>query len=220
VLWDSIFPGQEKRDLEVIGRAYGKILEQLSVEQLDRACTKALERCRFFPLPSELLELAGEPAMQSIELEAHKAWQSFLEDVEHWATSRNAAGEPLAAEPKIIARRAPDDDCPDCAGMGWVKVDPSEPARGVVRCRCTNPGPESVPELTPATLYALRQLGGYAVVAEQIHGERAAWLQKEFIAAHIYFSRTSGLEHLPVGKSDAALLAEIEDKTGIRLLKR
>lgn len=216
VLWDSIFPNQEKRDLEVISAAYQKILEPLSVEQLEWACTKALERCRWFPLPAELVELAAEPAVQSLELEGERAWQELLWDFDKWGGYRDAEGQPLKGV-QAIPTKPPRQDCELCTGMGWC---PAEGTNRVKRCPCTEPRQERAPELPAATLHALRTLGGYCAVAEEINNARASYLHKQFLEAYLYHRKTSGLHHLPAAKSDAALLSEIEGKAGIRVLER
>ena len=217
-LWDSIFVGQEKRDLELIAASYARILAPLSLQQLARACSLVLARCRFFPVPVEILELVGEGVAQGLELEAHSAWQALLIDIENWSVGRDAHGKPLPKK-KIIRANPPSETCPNCAGIGWAYDDQENRAKSVHRCVCTGPRTESVPELPPATLYALSCVGGYRNVRENANGERGSWIQREFITGWLYFQKSGGLEH-PVGKSDAALLGEIERKSGIKLLER
>jgi hypothetical protein len=218
-VWDSIFPGADKRDLELIAVAYAKVLGRVSPEQLARACSLVLERSRFFPTPAEILELAGEPLVQGLELEAQRAWVGLLDDVEEWASYRDAKGEPLPRK-RTIRTKPASPDCSQCEGTEWAHVDPRDRAQGVFPCPCTGPRQEGSPQLPSATLYALSRLGGYRALSEDLYGERASWLQREFVAAYVYFQKTGGLKHLPAAKTDAALLGEIERKSGIRLLKR
>ncbi|MGA2076709.1 MAG: hypothetical protein ABSH52_24745 [Terriglobia bacterium] len=216
-IWDAIFPGQERRDLELIGRAYALALEGLSPEQLALACRKVMERARFFPTVAEILELAGEPLVQSLELGAARAWESLLLDFDEWGPDRTSTGQPLRKEKIVLSRRA-QTDCKLCGGTDWCSVE-QDGVHWMKPCPCTEPRKELVPQLPEATLYALRTLGSYGAVREEVGGPRASFLHKQFVQEYVYYLRTSRLRHLPAAKSDAALLAEIEQKAGLRLLK-
>jgi hypothetical protein len=218
-LWHSVFPNGEKRDLEVMLVAYAKVLAPLSAEQLARACSLVLERSRFFPTPAEILELVSEPVIQGLELEAESAYEVLLRDFEEWADYRNAKGEPLK-KPRIVWSKEPCESCPQCGGTAWCRVDEEDRSNVVRPCPCADPREGCAPHLPAATLYALRRLGGYRAVSEEVSGQKVtSWIHKQFIDAYLYYRKTGGLAHLPAAKTDAALLNAIVEKAGVRLLK-
>jgi hypothetical protein len=215
-LWDAIYPGQERRDLELITASYQKQFERLSPEQLEFACAKTFERLKFFPTPAEIFEFACELETQGLELEAARAWQTVLHDFREWGRCRDSHGKPLPG--RTMATRRPRKDCPHCDGTGFAQLDPNDSQRRHGRCVCTVPAFRRAPELPAATTYALDRLGSYETVARGAGGDQARFLQKDFVEAWLYFRRTDSLEHLPAGKTDAALLKSIEHKAGRPLL--
>ena len=217
-LWDSIFPGQERRDLELIAAAYGRILSKLSPERLEEACAKVLERSKFFPPPSEILELAGEAVVAGVELEAQQAWIDLVEDFERWGDDRDDQARPVGGK-RVVGQRPAKSDCPECQGTGWSPIEVEGRGRCVRRCECTQPITQSPPELPAATLYALKRVGGYHTLREEANTSKGAWLRRDFIDSYVYCRKTNGLQHLPPAKTDAALLAEVQQQTGSKLLK-
>jgi hypothetical protein len=217
-LWDGVFPGQDRRDMELIARTYLKGLEQLSPHQLATACAKVLERTRYFPTIAQILELAGEPGAQSVDLDAEREWQSLLRDFDEWGSHRTSSGSPLKATKISWGKRA-DQNCAECTGLGWCPMTDSVGVHRWMPCLCTNPRRERVPELPPATIFTLSRLGGYYVVRDQVSREHGSFLRKDFLDAFVYYRRTGALAHQPVGKTDAVLLDEIQKQTGVRVLR-
>jgi hypothetical protein len=64
------------------------------------------------------------------------------------------------------------------------------------------------PHLSPATEYALRQVGGYAYVGD-CDPEQIRWIRKDFIEAYLRYMETDGLKQLPARFED--MPREIQD---------
>ncbi|MGB8799427.1 MAG: hypothetical protein WCC97_01965 [Candidatus Acidiferrales bacterium] len=57
---------------------YGEALAHLTTEQLEVACLKAGQACRFFPKPADILAQLDGAAAKGFELEAEREWQRLM----------------------------------------------------------------------------------------------------------------------------------------------
>jgi len=67
-------------------QAYEWGLDGLTVQQIQRAAARAIRECKFFPVPAELRELAGEGNAESRAL---TAWEEFSRAVTRIGAYRN-----------------------------------------------------------------------------------------------------------------------------------
>src|SRR5580704_1938165 len=85
----------DRRDVivvtEEIYAIYGEALADLSAEQLDAACRRAGQTCKYLPRPADIRAQLDSAQASALELEAEKDWQNVLEGI-HWSTPRRFSG--------------------------------------------------------------------------------------------------------------------------------
>lgn len=73
---------------------YASTLGDLSVEQLDAACQRCLEHCRFFPTISEIREQVHLDVKHLDQFNAEVAWGIFRENFRSWFPDVGVTGKP------------------------------------------------------------------------------------------------------------------------------
>lgn len=63
---------------------YAEALSDLTAAQLDSACLKACQTCRFFPRPADIRMHVDQANGAAIEIQAEESWQRYLVWVRDW----------------------------------------------------------------------------------------------------------------------------------------
>lgn len=81
--WLRVFSRVYRRDLiPEDATIYAEALSDLSAEQVDAACRKAIQTCKFFPTIAEIRDQLDKAAEKAFELEAQDQWEKALAWVE------------------------------------------------------------------------------------------------------------------------------------------
>lgn len=82
---------------------------ELTAEQLERACERALRSCRFFPTIAEIRELARHDEKRQVEqetgrdcLDAERAWDELLKYIHRWGADLIPVCHGRAADGQLI----------------------------------------------------------------------------------------------------------------------
>jgi len=111
-----------QRVSEVTANAYTSGLEGLSDEDVLRASKLALQRCKFFPSPVELRELAGEASQDQL---AVHAWQDVQRAIPHGSWKHidfqdvviNATVRAMGGWPQFVGRFS------DAENEKWARIE-------------------------------------------------------------------------------------------------
>jgi hypothetical protein len=77
---------------EEIYALYGENLVDLTAEQLDAACRRAVETCKYFPKPADIRAQLQSAKQHALELTAEKSWHDVLDRI-HWNTRQHFSAQ-------------------------------------------------------------------------------------------------------------------------------
>jgi hypothetical protein len=83
----------EKKFTETAIRLYFRALSDVSDSDFEHACGEHMRRSKWFPKPSELLELLHGTAAKQAEIEAVQAWEAVLNTLKYYGAEALAKME-------------------------------------------------------------------------------------------------------------------------------